>query len=462
MIKTELLPAKFKGDKTDTNTVGIWCKRFKTAISLCKIEPKEAVNLFKLWTEGEAAIWQQEQEESVEAESWTLDDWLKKLNINYSSKTGESNGSVFELAKIKKIDKENMADYNRRFRKYLATIDKKMYTDELIRKIYIDNLAEIDRDLWWKYAQNARPIDLNKIMANISELMDIKDQVENPAEIAKNTSQSDTAQLEFDKRMYELTAEMKKLALLTQKNGLIEKRDFSNVVCFNCQKKGHTSKVCKLPRGGSQEENKSAPVLLAIKKKNKPNIVSKIMPAKGNKRPRLENLLNPVSSMYELRNNNLQNVEPPRLGKVHKKKKKITQQKQEPNPEWTKRVLDSQAPISVREVLSLKPKLIKDLVRSLNSMGRTKRKPLLYAENLESAESSDSNNSESSDDSEEEEDDALSYLATYINKQPVPLFLDPGASYSIIDISLVKKLGLDITKLKIPVKIKSVNGEITE
>ncbi|OMJ26485.1 Retrovirus-related Pol polyprotein from transposon [Smittium culicis] len=266
--------------------------------------------------------------------------------------------------------------------------------------------------------------------------------------------------------MDELTSKMRKLALLTQKNGLIEKRDYSNVVCFNFQKKGHNSKVCKYTRGfktSEEYEKENNTALLAIVKEEKHDHIG--MATQVNKRPRLDYLLNPEEESRELTNKRKSIVTLPKLGKIGSTKLKVKSSTKSsiPNPECSKRVLDSQVPISVRGVLSITPKLIKELNHSLNYVKRSKVKPLLYAEDLSDFSKDESESEDSqSESSEITQEIALSYLATYIDKYPIPLFIDPGASYSIIDTKLVDSLGLDRTKLKAPIKIKAVNGELSE
>ncbi|OMJ28989.1 hypothetical protein AYI69_g1520 [Smittium culicis] len=154
-----------------------------------------------------------------------------------------------------------------------------------------------------------------------------------------------------------------------------------------------------------------------------------------------------------------------RLGTVKKsqKMKRVNVSKVGPNTEWAKRVLESQALISVKEVFNLKPKLIKDFIKSLRQFVKKKERGLLYAEGP--AQERDSDSSEESEEESGDEDDdlpPLSCLTTYVKKEPIPLFLDPGAAYSIISTELLKSLNINTGELITSIKIKPVSGKVVE
>ncbi|OMJ26911.1 Pro-Pol polyprotein [Smittium culicis] len=135
----------------------------------------------------------------------------------------------------------------------------------------------------------------------------------------------------------------------------------------------------------------------------------------ASKRPRLDNILNKYPETRSEPREIAKIVNLPRVGSISKtKKKRSSSNKASPNTEWAKR-----------------PK-------------------------RDSYSGSESENNEESD--EDDEADPLSYLTTYINKETIPLFLDPGAAYSIISDALLKSLNIRPTKLKVPIRINPVSG----
>ncbi|OMJ28611.1 Pro-Pol polyprotein [Smittium culicis] len=398
---------------------------------------------------------------------WTLSNWLTKLKAKFVKKS-DRKGSIFMLSEMKKNDNEDMDAFNNRFQKYVTTIPADMRTDGLVKKVYTDILLTMDRDLWWNCSKLDEASKLEDLMNETSKMMEIKEQ----AAIKKSTYKAsedarkldpESTKMEKSERngiqasIDQLTREMRQMALLSQKEP--PKRDFSDITCYNCNQKGHTSRVCKVKSSDEGKRNvypEEKKIMLALDKP-KANMVN--FGGGNSKRPRLENLLN---SHDGDRGRNFMNprrvVDLPRLGSTKSlRKKKQAPNRAEHNPEWAKRVLESQAPISVKEVLNLKPKMIKVFIKSLQKLERAKEKNLLYAEYSDSETSSGSETS-----SDEEDIESLSYLTTYVKHIPILLFLDPGAAYSIISEKLVLKLDLKPTKLKSSIKIKPVSGNVIE
>ncbi|OMJ21150.1 Transposon Tf2-11 polyprotein [Smittium culicis] len=424
MVITDLFPSKFSGTEAESRVVEIWADRFKTAAAVNKLDEATAMSYFKLWTE---------------------DEWLKKLIEKFGKV--EFKGSIFELIKFNKDKDESMDVFNKKFAKYVPTIPK-----ELIKKVYLEIISGIDHNVWWQCTQLDKDLELDKVMEDAVKLMNVKDQLKPPAAEKKDpTPAESSSREEIQSVVDELAREMENLVLLSKNPA--PRKDYSEVTCYNCQKKGHTSRICQQAIGqGNQKkpDDKDKKILIAVK-----DLDSKItaMGEHINKRPRFENILNRGKEVRVIEAN------VPRLGKINKKKKKTNNSRIEPENEWSKRVLDSQAPISIKEVLALKPKLVKDLVKSLQYVGKSRKRNILYAEESESeSEESDSENDDAESEGEGEEE-SLSYLCTYINSEPIPLFIDPGAAYSIISSNLLKKLNFLTTKLKNPIRIKPVSGD---
>ncbi|OMJ20152.1 hypothetical protein AYI69_g6330 [Smittium culicis] len=443
MVITDLFPSKFSGTEAESRVVEIWADRFKTAAAVNKLDEATAMSYFKLWTECSAAEWQHEQAKNKDAKSYTLDEWLNKLIEKFGKV--EFKGSIFELIKFNKDKDESMDVFNKKFAKYVPTIPK-----ELIKKVYLEIISGIYHNVWWQCTQLDKELELDKVMEDAVRLMDVKDQLKPPAAEKKElTPAESSSREEIQSVVDELAREMKNLVLLSKNPA--PRKDNSEVTCYNCQKKGHTSRICPQAIGQGNKkkpDDKDKKILIAVK-----DLDSKItaMGEHINKRPRFENILN--------RGNEVRVIEAnvPRLGKINKKKKKTNNSRIEPENEWSKRVLDSQAPISIKEVLAPKPKLVKDLVKSLQYVGKSRKRNILYAEESESE--SEESDSENDDGESEGEEESLSYLCTYINSELIPLFIDPGAAYSIISSNLLKKLKFLTTKLKNPIRIKPVSGD---
>ncbi|OMJ08254.1 hypothetical protein AYI69_g11142 [Smittium culicis] len=174
-----------------------------------------------------------------------------------------------------------------------------------------------------------------------------------------------------------------------------------------------------LPTGlvTDKSTNAEKKVMVAIKSEKAKNVpYGGLKP----KRPRLDNILNPIAVTRPMFRNTIVNLT--RLGTVKKSQK----------------------------------------MKRANFV-KKKETGLLYAKGP--AQERDSDSSEESEKESGDEDDdllPLSYLTIYVNKEPIPLFLDPEAAYSIISTELLKSLNLNAGDLKVPIKIKPVSGKVVE
>ncbi|OMJ25431.1 hypothetical protein AYI69_g4302 [Smittium culicis] len=286
MVITDLFPSKFSGTEAESRVVEIWADRFKTAAAVNKLDEATAMSYFKLWTEGSAAEWQHEQAKHKDAKSYTLDEWLNKLIEKFGKV--EFKGSIFELIKFNKDKDESMDVFNKKFAKYVPTIPK-----ELIKKVYLEIISGIDHN----------------VMEDAVRLMGVKDKLKPPAAEKKEpTPKESSSREEIQSVVDELAREMKNLVLLSKNPA--PRKNYSEVTCYNCQKKGHTSRIC--------------PQAIAVK-----DLDSKItaMGEHINKRPRFENILNCGNEVRVIEAN------VPRLGKINKKKKKTNNSRIEPENE---------------------------------------------------------------------------------------------------------------------------------
>ncbi|OMJ29743.1 hypothetical protein AYI69_g740 [Smittium culicis] len=421
-INTDLFPKKFSGSESDVKIIDIWINRFNTAVALNSIEDSKANDMKAI----------------SDTTGWTLAIWMDKLKSKFVKKIDQQ-GNIFTLLKFKKEGTEDMDTYNNRFRKYVSTIPNDMKTDGLVKKVYSDLLIAIDRDLWWNCSKIEEKSTLETLMKMTSKMMDIKDQAKQIVEESarKEETGTESERKKFQNNVEQLSKEMHQLTLLSQKDK--PKRDYSDVTCYTCNKKGHISRVCKSIPTAADPEKKPAvekKIMIALHEDEKAKVT---YGGTASKRPRLDNILNKYPEKRSEPRELAKIANLPHLGSIPKtEKKRLSSNKASPNTEWTKRVLDSLAPISVKEVFNLKPKLIKDFIKSLLMFERSRDKSVLYAEQpkRDSDSGSESENNEESD--EDDEGDPLSYLTTYINNEPIPLFLDPGAAYSIISDALLK------------------------
>ena len=148
------------------------------------------------------------------------------------------------------------------------------------------------------------------------------------------------------------------------------------------------------------------------------------------------------------------------------------------------RMMESPAALSLKELIALKPTLLKEIIADLRAVSRNKPKKVLQATIDHSSETSDEEGSdediseaesiesdcesfdELSDSDAEmvngDEDEPkrmdLSYIMVTIAGQPVPMLVDTGADFCIVSASLVRRLGLAVEPLTRDFTISPVGG----
>ncbi|OMJ14646.1 hypothetical protein AYI70_g7752 [Smittium culicis] len=376
MFKAEIFPTKFKGDESDVGNVSLWIKKFDSAIKFTKVKEDDKVELFKLWLEDKAAIWQYEVEQDEDTASWTLTEWLGKTEKRFGKgKDKTSKRDIFELVKLEKLSSETMSEFNHRIKMFIKCMDETMYTETLLKKAYLDLISEVDNNIWWNLAQTSRDKTLDELMkmaTTLDELKTSSNRKKRSEDIkeSKAVKPQPEAEGKTQKMMDDLMIAMEKLTLLAQASR--KTRDFSSVTCYTCGKSGHTSRICpeSKPYKKTEPIDTSAKTMLALEDSEPEDAETALAFERiGNKRIRIEELLN-------------------------------------------------------------RPRI---------------QGTLLVGEEGKS------------------EVEALCYFLASVNGQEVPVFIDSGARYSIIDKRLVKSLGILTVRLQTPIKIISVNGgEITE
>ncbi|OMJ18314.1 hypothetical protein AYI69_g7083 [Smittium culicis] len=141
-IDYNLLPSKFRGDQNDVNSATIWATKFRAAMNLKDVPNQDRIEIFKLWTEGQAAECQANTETQKDTKEWGVDDWLKELVKRFGSVDKINTGDIITLRKMRKEGTESLQTFNERFKDYLMTIPVKMYTEAWAKSAYLDCLVK--------------------------------------------------------------------------------------------------------------------------------------------------------------------------------------------------------------------------------------------------------------------------------------------------------------------------------
>ncbi|OMJ29471.1 hypothetical protein AYI69_g1019 [Smittium culicis] len=477
MTLFEGLPSRFKGDDSDVDDAEIWMKKFKIVSALNKWDEETKFNIFKLWLEGKAAKWL-ESREAIHEEIRMMVDWERDFLSEFNESKSKQKGNLITLCQLKINSGETISQFNSRYIKYLNAIPKNMYTPDWIKEAYISTLSNIDKDVWWKLAQENDSMTYSQIMKEAERLIKLKithksfnindksfnedhnqtldSEKEKTYRIKENLDSNSKLLNDYKKidkivnQVDSLSESMKNLHLLVQKN---QNADYSQVTCMNCSMKGHpTFKCWEKPKTGQSlakdlSEKAAKSGLLAIKKQTEPLIA-----ASANKRMRVESLL---GEDYRYQNqlgsekivpDKLQEVKN-RLGAVPKKKKKTIQKYP---PAIFTRIMDSPAPVSLLEFCQIKPQMIPDIISGLQSLKREKiKRNALWTSEI---------SAEESEEEEDEEPEPVSFILLEAANQILPVFLDIGAAHSIIKRSMVMELSLPTFKLKKPFALQPVSG----
>ncbi|OMJ14717.1 Transposon Tf2-8 polyprotein [Smittium culicis] len=364
MIKTNILPSKFKGNDSDSMVADIWTQKFEVAVKLSKYEVGDALELFKLWTNHNLDI-----------------------------------GGLVEKA------------------------------EEGIR--------------------NVDAVSLEELFEKTVDLLEIKNELPNHQEGSSKpeTKENKSKVVLSDSKIDDLVKAMNKLALLSQTSR--KSRDPSTYICYTCGLSGHTSKYCKEKAGFQSRDHmdKDAKSMLALGLESESSVSPVLSVEKiGSKRLRIDDLLNIPSEREKLtvskesRRGNTNKTKNTKKNYKTKKSKKSLEER-----EIAKKLINSGGNFSLREIIDLRPSLVNGMIDYLIQVKQFPNRTWLVAE-FHSEESIES----------------LSYCVVSINEQEIPIFLDSGARYSIIDYSLMKRLGITQQKLNKPIKIVAINGEVTE
>ncbi|PVU87420.1 hypothetical protein BB561_006343 [Smittium simulii] len=219
------------------------------------------------------------------------------------------------------------------------------------------------------------------------------------------------------------------------------------LTCKNCGKVGHATNKCRYA-SSYQKDDKVASKSYS---ENTPPATSGLLALKSdveqtqvywaptNKRMRVSEILNQDYSTPHYAN-------PPISAEVASIEHPAISPHQDILQPNTERILDQPLPVSVREYLEAKPLMVPLLTKSIQQLtkGKVNRRLALTA-------------NESKEDIVEE---TLTYILGTIRGQQVPLFIDSGATHSIMHRDLANNLGLQICNLANGTFIKPIHGQL--
>ncbi|OMJ15239.1 hypothetical protein AYI69_g8266, partial [Smittium culicis] len=250
-FQPEVFPTKFSGSSSDLLKAEMWTKRFHMAVKFSKMDADDSLDLFKLWLNDDEAKWQNDTELEEDVSEWKLENWTKALEDKFGDKKKQK-GNVFLLNKMEKKVDETLEYFNKRFTNYLKTIEPEMYTEELVKKAYIDIMKKIDENVWWQLAQRKKLGTIKSLMEEADRLMIIKLQGKESAVLDKQVlGIVDTANDKYSIKNLETASDLdnkylvqviEKLVLLSKNNK--KPKDRNNYTCYSCGVKGHTSRCC--------------------------------------------------------------------------------------------------------------------------------------------------------------------------------------------------------------------------
>ncbi|OMJ28199.1 hypothetical protein AYI69_g2332 [Smittium culicis] len=378
---------------------------------------------------------------------------------------------------MRKSETETMYKFNIRFRKILKKVSDKMYTMDWVKQTYLETVSYIDKDLWWVLIQNNSVDTLEKLMEEAARLMELKELLKSNTETHVEMSNKKEAFTDIEdvklkrdtgenakkkedeasvsRQIGEITEYLRTLALLVTKER--DRKDYRNLIRFNCGGKEHTASICKKPKSDGQSKTSEFKAFLVVEEPQDGTHYAFNLGAQNNKGMRLDfiaddNRERPINSISEAhkdpRTGRKQNKNSKKISKIKKKSKKRGTTAASGNSEFTNRVLEAPVPMNLKEVLALQPKKVDELIEALKNLKKYKGKRTLLAHDVNKTNIF--------------RNELLTYVLVHVEETPLPLFIDTGARYSIISSVTAKKLNVPINKLDNNIRIRPVKGDDIE
>ncbi|OMJ12787.1 hypothetical protein AYI69_g9263, partial [Smittium culicis] len=450
-VKFEVFPDKF-GAEDKTEDLEIWISSFEEAVEFNGCTEEDSLKFFRLWLKGKAARWHMEMIPESNRSNWTLKDWTKELKKKFMAK-----GNVIGLTKLEKKPEQTWDTFGNQFTRYVETIPEDLVTEKWITKTFLEAVSVADLNLWRELYLKCRNLKLSEVIRKVvatAKCWDegLKDTNKNSGDTGRgnftvsvnNQQDADSSGSNDKEDIVELTKMVKELSLAVLNRPIRKSRD--ELECYSCHQKGHTSRYCPQRTGVSLGKEKlgvsESPALIALEDHSLGNEgLSCAADNVRNKRIRVEDLL-------EDRPVVLPRLSDKRKGEIKKNIKKRVRTKPKPSGLATK-ILQNPAPITIGELLRLKPQFAGELISSVRDLKSKNRQGLLYAENRGTKEFYHS-------------EENPTFIMSECRGVALPLLIDTGATHSLIKMDLVNQLEIKPYLLKNSIRIQPVYGKSVE
>ncbi|OMJ16424.1 hypothetical protein AYI69_g7842 [Smittium culicis] len=473
LVDFEGLPEKFTGSNAKISAEA-WCRKFMRIIKLKSWPEEQTLDVFKAWLDLDAEEWMAEQEdEELCQKNWSLKDWMTALKKQFPEAPSITKKKMLTTKALEDLsfnEGESIFEFNRRFNSLLYRIPEEWYTDALIKRIYFNAMIKINENLAWTLMEAPNfpaltAVELMKEFQKKYEKREIFYQNVEDSNIKENKTSNVTKDLKKDE-VSDITNMLRELTLLI-KSKERKPEDKSYLHCFNCDGKGHRTRECSKPRNEELYKKLSTEY---FKKKSESaennqtlllttaDPVDKVL-STGNKRMRLGHIIDTQTPRYEVGHTHSSRNE-------NNTKPKKKREKKRPNLSSNTvpvRILDSNAPITNRELFKVYPRALDDTIQELKSFKNHKSSKVLVSKELNQTPSENQSNNLNFNQSvpiNREKPKPVSYIIGKILTNTTYFFIDVGSTSCVISSEVVKSLGIGYEVISS--RITAVGGDTIE